>query len=39
MQKTFEEKLEEARKQEIESIGTQVNISLPHLVALHEDIQ
>ena len=39
MQKTFEEKLEEARKQENESIGTQVNISLPHLVVLNEDPQ
>ena len=39
MQKTFEEKLEEARKQEKESIGTQVNISLPHLVVLNEDPQ
>ena len=39
MQKTFEEKLEEARKAENESIGTQVNISLPHLVVLDEDPQ
>ena len=39
MQKSFEEKLEEARKQESESIGTQVNISLPHLVVLNEDPQ
>ena len=39
MQKTFEEKLEEARKQEKESIGTTVNISLPHLVVLNEDPQ
>ena len=39
MQKTFEEKLEEARKAEKESIGTQVNISLPHLVVLNEDPQ
>ena len=35
MQKTFEEKLEEARKAEKESIGT----SLPHLVVLNEDPQ
>ena len=39
MQKTFEEKLEEARKAEKESIGTQVNILLPHLVVLNEDPQ
>ena len=39
MQKSFEEKLEEARKQESESIGTTVNISLPHLVVLNEDPQ
>jgi len=39
MQKTFEEKLEEARKKENESIGTTVNISLPHLVVLNEDPQ
>ena len=39
MQKTFEEKLEEARKAEKESIGSQVNISLPHLVVLNEDPQ
>ena len=39
MQKSFEEKLEEARKHESESIGTTVNISLPHLVVLNEDPQ
>ena len=39
MQKTFEEKLEEAKKKESESIGTQIDVSLPHLVVLNEDPQ
>ena len=39
MQKTFEEKLEEAKKSEGEYIGSHVDISLPHLVVLNEDPQ
>ena len=39
MQKTFEEKLEEAKKSEGEHIGQHVEISLPHLVVLNEDPQ
>ena len=39
MQKTFEEKLEEAKKAEGEHIGQHVEISLPHLVVLNEDPQ
>ena len=39
MQKTFEEKLEEAKKNEGEHIGQHVEISLPHLVVLNEDPQ
>ena len=39
MQKTFEEKLEEAKKTEGEYIGSHVDISLPHLVVLNEDPQ
>jgi len=39
MQKTFEEKLEEAKKKESESIGIQIDVSLPHLVVLNEDPQ
>jgi hypothetical protein len=39
MQKTFEEKLEEAKKSEGEYIGQHVDISLPHLVVLNEDPQ
>ena len=39
MQKTFEEKLEEAKKNEVEHIGSHVDISLPHLVVLNEDPQ
>ena len=39
MQKTFTEKLEEAKKSEGEYIGSQVDISLPHLVVLNEDPQ
>ena len=39
MQKTFEEKLEEAKKHESETIGNQIDISKPHLVVLNEDQQ
>ena len=40
MQKTFEEKLEEAKKNEEEnSIGEKVDITKPHLVVLNEDPQ
>ena len=39
MQKTFEEKLEEAKKHEKEHIGQDVDISKPHLVVLDEDAQ
>ena len=39
MQKSFEEKLEEAKKNEGEHIGGNVDLSLPHLVVLHEDPQ
>ena len=39
MQKTFEEKLEEAKKHEKEHIGQNVDISKPHLVVLDEDAQ
>ena len=39
MQKTFEEKLEEAKKHEGENIGQRVDIKLPHLVVLNEDPQ
>ena len=39
MQKTFEERLEEAKKSEGEYIGSHVDISLPHLVVLNEDPQ
>ena len=39
MQKTFEEKLEEAKKHEGENIGQRVDINLPHLVVLNEDPQ
>ena len=39
MQKTFEEKLEEAKKHEKEYIGENVDISKPHLVVLDEDAQ
>ena len=39
MQKTFEEKLEEAKKHEKEHIGQVVDISKPHLVVLDEDAQ
>ena len=39
MQKTFEEKLAEAKKLESENIGSNVDKSLPHLVVLNEDPQ
>ena len=39
MQKTFEEKLEEAKKHEKEHIGQDVDITKPHLVVLDEDAQ
>jgi len=39
MQKTFEERLEEAKKNEGDHIGQHVEISLPHLVVLNEDPQ
>ena len=39
MQKTFEEKLEEAKKHEKEHIGQNIDISKPHLVVLDEDAQ
>ncbi len=39
MQKTFEEKLEEAKKHESENIGQRVDLKLPHLVVLNEDPQ
>ena len=39
MQKTFEEKLEEAKKHESENIGSRVDKSLPHLLVLNEDPQ
>ena len=39
MQKTFEERLEEAKKHEGENIGQRVDINLPHLVVLNEDAQ
>ena len=39
MEKTFEEKLEEAKKSQGEQIGQHVEISLPHLVVLNEDPQ
>ena len=39
MQKTFEERLEEAKKHEGENIGQKVDIKLPHLVVLNEDPQ
>ena len=39
MQKTFEEKLEEAKRLEKEHIGEKVDISKPHLVVLDEDAQ
>ena len=39
MQKTFEEKLEEAKKHESENIGSSVDKTLPHLLVLNEDPQ
>ena len=39
MQKTFEEKLEEAKKKESENIGSSVDKTLPHLLVLNEDPQ
>ena len=39
MQKSFEEKIEEAKKHEGENIGQKVDIKLPHLVVLNEDAQ
>ena len=39
MQKTFEERLEEAKKNEGEYIGSHADISLPHLFVLNEDPQ
>ena len=39
MQKTFEERLEEAKKHEGENIGQRVDLNLPHLVVLNEDPQ
>ena len=39
MQKTFEEKLEEAKKHESENIGSRVDKALPHLLVLNEDPQ
>ena len=39
MQKTFEEKLEEAKKHESENIGSRVDKTLPHLLVLNEDPQ
>ena len=39
MQKTFEERLEEAKKHEGENIGIRVDLNLPHLVVLNEDPQ
>ena len=39
MQKTFEEKLEEAKKHESENIGKKVDKTLPHLLVLNEDLQ
>ena len=39
MQKTFEEKLEEAKKKESENIGSRVDKTLPHLLVLNEDPQ
>ena len=39
MQKTFEEKLEEAKKMESAVLGEKVDIQKPHLVVLNEDPQ
>ena len=39
MEKTFEERLEEAKKNESQILGEKVDISKPHLVVLNEDPQ
>ena len=39
MEKTFNEKLEEAKKQQKEKIGEEVDITKPHLILLDEDEQ
>ena len=39
MQKTFQEKLEEAKKHEAEIIGKEIDLNEPHLVVLNEDPQ
>jgi hypothetical protein len=39
MQKTFQEKVEEAKLKDKENIGEKVDIKLPHLVVLNEDPQ
>ena len=39
MQKSFQEKLEEAKKHEAEIIGQEVDLNEPHLVVLNEDPQ
>ena len=39
MQKTFEEKIEEAKKHESENIRNNVDKTLPHLLVLNEDAQ
>ena len=39
MQKTFEERLEEAKKYEGENIGQRIDLNSPHLVVLNEDLE
>ena len=39
MEKTFNEKLEEAKKQQKEKIGEEIDINKPHLILLDEDEQ
>ena len=39
MEKTFNEKLEEAKKQQNEKIGEEIDITKPHLILLDEDEQ
>ncbi|MCQ2818408.1 MAG: hypothetical protein MJ252_14165 [archaeon] len=39
MQKSFDEKIEEAKKSEAEHLGERVDMSQPHLVVLNEDPQ
>ena len=39
MEKTFNEKLEEAKKQQKERIGEEIDITKPHLILLDEDEQ